>query len=159
MRKLIRTGTRFSAMIVALATSAAIAQTHSGEIYTWTDDKGTVNFSERKPEGVDATLVGISPPPQASPATSPYATVEDTPSPGAQARIERQAREAQAAETASIRQQLEASCDQANVQIVGLESRPNALIREDDGSTRRMDDDERLAKIDELKDYVAENCD
>ncbi|GEM_PF-1204302 len=160
----------FTAMVAVMPAIAQNAEpdTDPGSgIYQWTDENGTVHFGELPPPGVDAKAVEVAPAPAVS--TPAYresdsggadagAEGEAAMTPGAKARAERQARAEQAAAAASEREAMESLCARAREQVINLESRPNVLVDDGSGGTRRLPDEERLEMLADAKAFVADNC-
>lgn len=135
-------------------------------IFQWEDEHGTVHFGEQPPPGVEATAVTVVPAPAPAPAQQaaapgqgapPLVEEEDEPlSIAEQARRERAERRAEARER---RQEVERQCQLMREQLDWAEPRPRVLVQMPDGSTRRLEDEERMALVNEAKAYLAENCD
>lgn len=134
----------------------ALAET----IYKWTDDKGTVHFGERPPEGVDAELVSVTTASAASSnaAADPYAAAREN------LRSPAEAREANA-ETAKQRElqkqedaRIAAACEAQKSRLQELIPRSKVLLQNPDGTSRMLSDDERQSMIDESQKFVDENC-
>lgn len=154
------------ALTVAAGANAQDSESSSPGIYTWTDEDGTVHFTEEAPKNVDAKTVTVEPPP---PVSSPYESVTESAgdagaddenlSPGARARQQRLEREQANSEAQAQRQQLEEACDRARQQVINLESRTNVLVQDPDGGTTRLGDDRRLEMLEETRGFITDNCD
>lgn len=139
-------------------------------VYRWVDENGVVNYTQLKPEGVDAELVsadtgrrqtssrtaeGTQPAP-AAPAASG--------APGDQALTEKQQQllaDLQAAEQArqdEIARVRESNCQEARDVLQRLTERGRIRVMGDDGQERVMPDEERSQRIDEAQRAVAANC-
>lgn len=132
-------------------------------VYRWVDEDGVVNYSQLKPEGVDAELVsdtGERQRPRATPARPP----SQTPPEDEQTLTESQQRmlsELQAAEQqrqAEIARVREANCQEARDVLQRLTSRGRIRVVGDDGQERVMPEEERQRRIDEAQRAVAANC-
>jgi len=126
----------------------------AGNIYKWVDKDGNLHYSEQAPGGVDAKQVKTDtrkvhsvPPPQANstPATDTQQVVQDEPAEAQMSRKEE-------------RRQREEACTHARDQISRLEPSPRVLIKQADGSTRRLQDQERLDWLQKAKDMEKEFC-
>lgn len=144
------------ALLLGLLSTVALADTET--IYKWTDLNGVVHYGERPPEGVDAVRVTVS---SIAPedASDPYASArrgpDDEPSISEQKREERAKRaEEQAQEDA----RLTAACAAHRDRLSQLVPRTNILLQNPDGTSRRLDDNERLAMIDESQKFVDASC-
>jgi len=145
--------------VLAAAIFSLPVEAQSTKMYSYTDENGTVVFTDKKPENRDVASQAIppGPPPQGG---NPYAQPEpgdavDAPS-AAQARRNeiaqnrQQSREAQA--------QREAQCDALAKEVARLEPNRRVFYTNDAGETVRMDDVERVNKVAQLKQQIAANC-
>lgn len=130
-------------------------------VYRWVDANGVVNYTQLKPEGVEAELVSADTGQRASvrPTRSvPTATPVQT---GLNAKQEAMLSDLKAVEAerqqeiADIRA---ANCDEARDVLNRLTSRGRIRVRGDDGEERVMPEDERQNRIDESQRAVAVNC-
>lgn len=131
----------------------AVAET----VYKWVDENGTVHFGQRPPEGVDATAVNVSP-------NSAGLVAERTPdnTPDLQPSVAQQQRDERGEKARAMQQEAElmaAACEAQRSQLMRLEPRTRVLVRDPDGSTRMLDDEERLKAIEEARSFIEENCD
>lgn len=148
-------------LLLCLCAQAALAAT----IYRWVDENGTVHFGERPPEGVDAELVTTaSPPPMNAEDADPYAPAsaenpgEGEAAPPGMAEQRRQERAERVATQREIDEQLTRMCADQRALVAQLEPRPNILVQDEDGNTRRLDDVERLDTIAKAKKFIEDNC-
>lgn len=136
------------------ASFGALAQ--SGEMYQYTDENGTVVFTDQKPANADAQKKAIpaSTPPQGD---NPYADAvqKDEPS----------AAQAKRDQIASNRQQrreeqakMEAQCAAWQAEVDRLEPNRRVFYTDESGETVRMDDEERVQTVADLKQKIADNC-
>jgi hypothetical protein len=144
--------TFFVAVLCLLVTTNAQAQ--DKKMYSWTDENGTVHFSETQPEGQDVREQSI---PQGAPPVSdnPYQDVDAGPS-VAQQRREEIARKSEEAQVNNAVKGMECSAWQAEVDR--LEPNRRVFYTNDQGETVRMDDVERTNRVAELKSQIAKNC-
>lgn len=127
----------------------------AADLYKWVDENGTVHFGENPPPGVKAVPVSVDLEP--APAKDPYPDASSDGEPSAaeqqrQARAER--RQAQREEA----ERIAAQCAQQQQVLDQLEPRPNVLVQNEDGTTTRMNDDERLRRIEEARSFIRNNC-
>jgi uncharacterized protein involved in type VI secretion and phage assembly len=123
-------------------------------VYSWTDENGTVHFSESQPEGQDVREQSI--PQGAPPATdNPYQDVDTGPS-VAQQRRDEIARKSEEAQVNNAVKGMECSAWQAEVDR--LEPNRRVFYTNDQGETVRMDDVERTNQVAKLKSQIAKNC-
>ena len=152
---------RISAIAIACTlTTSAIADT-----WRWVDAEGVVNYSERKPRGVDAELVSrtntprtetrpvATPPPGIPGATQSQPALSD--------RQQEMLTELETAETdrqaqvAKIRQD---NCDTAKRVLENLTVRDRVRVRMENGTTRMLGEEERQARIAEAQQGIVTNC-
>ncbi len=139
-----------------LAGLLAVPLAWAGTLYKWKDKDGTVHFGETPPPGVEAVPLNVNLEPD--PVQDPY---PDPPVDEAQPGSAEQQRNARAEARAQARQERERIEEQCQTQrgiLEQLEPRPNVLIQNPDGTTTRMDDQERLRLIDEAKAFIRDNC-
>lgn len=155
MKKIIVT-----ALLLALS-APAIGQT----IYRWVDREGVVHFGAQPPKGVEATLVstagasgglGVSAEDIRGQA-DPSATAGSKPevSYAEQRRRERMQRQE---EVRKLQAERQGKCAEMERQRAALEPSPRVIINDEDGNPVRMDDNDRLERLEEAKKYLAENC-
>ena len=142
------------ALYLALASQAGFAQT----VYRWVDENGTVHFGESPPEGVEATAIDASP--------KSSGVVPQKPENGAQtteqtsvAQQKRDERAERAREERERKAAVAAACEEQRALLARLEPRPKILVRDPDGTTRMLPDDERLEAIENARKFIRENCD
>jgi len=136
-------------------------------VYRWVDDKGVINYSQQKPEGVNAERIdATSGKKMDEPAPAP--AVESTPSAGAQppdARLSAAQREAlaglQAAEQArqeEVAHIRKANCERARGVLERLNASGRIRVRDAEGNESVMAEDERQQRVAEAQRGVVENC-
>lgn len=142
------------ALSIVLAATVSVAQ--AKEMYSWTDENGTVHFSDTKPAGQDFKTESLPEDTQAAPtAQAPQAAEAEAVTPGQQRRDEiaqknRQAREDQAAKNAQ--------CAAWKAEVEQLEPHRRVFTTNEDGETERMDDVERTNRVAQLKAQIARDC-
>lgn len=152
------TGSSLATLCLMLAGLLAFAPPVVAEtVYKWVDENGTVHFGERPPEGVESTAVNVSPKsaglvPERKPDTN---AADQQPSVAQQQRDERGEKARAMQQEAEL---MAAACEAQRSQLMRLEPRTRVLVRDPDGSTRMLDDDERLKAIDEARTFIEENC-
>lgn len=135
-------------------------------VYRWVDENGVVNYTQLKPEGVDAELVSsdtgqrIETPakaPQPVADTQPTASGEQPLNESQQKMLDdlKATEAARQAELAKIR---DANCKQARETLQRLTSRGRIRVVGDDGNERVMPEEERRRRIEEQQRAVAVNC-
>lgn len=146
--------------LLAATSPLALAQ----EVYTWTDENGVVHFSDTRPAEtpaetiqMDATPGGASYSEPAGETTAPPAATEgEAPLSAAQQRRQkiaedRQARREEQAATAAM-------CDRHRKRLEQMEPARRVYYTDENGEQVRMDDIQRVALVEESRNYLAENC-
>jgi len=140
----------------ALAASGAWAET----IYRWVDQDGVVHFDGNPPHGVDATKVGALPESGGlsapAPATVPAAEGQETPVSYAEKKRRDRAEKREAAQKSDA--EIRIQCAAMKRQRDALEPSTRVIVTDANGNPVRMDDGERLAKLQQAQDYLSKNC-
>jgi len=156
-------------VIAALLLCSVTAASAQDKVYRWVDKNGVVHFEDMASRNTHAEVINIKhgtttvaePAATAEPAsTKPEATdsaetVEPAPSYAQQRRDERAQKRKEKAELQSA---VKAGCEQRYSLVAQLEPSPKVLIKNEDGSITRMDDDARLKALSEAKAYIAKKC-
>lgn len=135
---------------------AFAAPTMAATIYKWVDEKGVTQFSAQPPEQGSAQRINpnIPRPPTSAPSTAP-ANAAETPATNP-AETPAQS-EPTTADTQAAEARRQAYCKDLRNNLVMLQSNPR--IREEvDGEPRRLGEDERQARIEEVRKALQENC-
>lgn len=123
----------------------------AGQIYKWVDAQGVTHFGAQPPQGhAVETLNTAAPPPKQTPAAPVEA---ETSGESEQLDIERQVKK-QVAEEKARRQQY---CTTLRTNLAQLQNNPRVRV-EEKGEVRRLDEEERQARIAEAKQKIAETC-
>lgn len=151
-----------AALLLVVTSSFSLAAT---EIYRWVGDDGVVHFSEQPPANIEAEKVDtrvddsqgveFDAEPLGAEATSQTGPDGE---PVDRAQQERDERAEARREAAEKRAETEAKCEQANAMIAQLEPFPRVMTTNEEGEVVRMDDNVRLEKLGQAKDFVAANC-
>jgi hypothetical protein len=130
------------------------------EIYRWVDKDGVVHFGNQPGEQADAELVEIQTPPANSTQTnSEPESAEPGHSQPTYAQQQRDERATNKKEAAERKEMVDHLCEQTRQVVARLEPMPRVMVTKEDGTTIRMDDNDRLEKLGEAKQFIAENCD
>ena len=133
---------------------SVLAQT--GKMYSYTDENGTVVFTDQPPtdRNVASEPIPPGPPPQGG---NPYAqAAEDNGPSAAQQRREEIAQNRQDAQQAqALRDRL---CEAWQEEVDKLEPHRRTFYTNDEGETVRLDDVERANRVAKLKEQIAANC-
>jgi len=155
------------ALLLVTCSSVDIA---AAEIYSWTDENGTVHYSETPPANgematleveeiyrpgtADTTATPVDEPEAASAASpeeepaAPLSAAEQRRQKIAEDRAERQAKEAET----------EQLCARHRQRLEQMEPARRVFYTDAEGESVRMDDDLRMSLIDESRDYLDKNC-
>ncbi len=177
-RQLDRTNLR-SALVAGLLLCCATGSVQA-EIFRWVDANGVVNYTQQKPQGVEAVVLGkggdrarVRYAPATPEPSSETATSESTATTGSRELqpAERQAElnEAQRAKLAQLKADQakaeaklaadkQANCKQAESMLSQLTERSRIRLRGEDGSERVIGEDERQDRISRAQLTIAENC-
>ena len=142
--------------ILVLSATDAIAD---DEIYRWVDENGVVHFGNHP--GGQAGVEKIDIPESQINNTQPAATTAsgDTSQEPSYAQQRRDERAKIHKEAAEKEQAIAAGCAQRRQLVAQLEPSTRVMVRLEDGTVTRMDDNKRLDTLAEAKAYIAENCD
>lgn len=134
-------------------------------VYRWVDGDGVVHYGARPPQGVEATAVntaaasgglGVAAEEIRGGAGQAAGTAgEPEISYAEQRRRERAKRQQEAMQQDAERK---GKCAAMQAQRAALEPSPRVIVRDAEGNPTRMDDNDRLAKLEEARKYLAENC-
>ncbi len=154
-----------AAIILMLISGSCLADP---DIYRWVDNEGVVHFSEMPAANGKSEKVntGVTIAEAAKPASDPAAettpepvndqtTATDEISPAQQIREQRATAQQEAA---AKKAKIEENCKNATYIISRLEPSPQVMTTNEAGEVVRMDDDERLKKLNEAKAYFNANC-
>jgi PAS domain-containing protein len=156
---------KYIIMALTLALSLAITTGVQAEtIYRWVDSDGVVHYSGNPPDDVDAKPVDPQTPsgglgvPAAdiNPQAPTDAAAQEPEISYAEQR--RQERREQREKALKDNAERERKCAAMRQQRAALEPSPRVIIRDENGNPVRMNDEDRLAKLDEAKKYLQENC-
>ena len=155
-----RIATIFIPVLTTALLLSASETTAQEEIYRWVDKDGVVHFGNQPGQQADAELVEIQTPPvnNSQPYSEPESadTGDPQPSYAQQQRDERANQQRVAAERKEIVDRL---CEDTRDVVARLEPMPRVMVTKEDGTTIRMDDNDRLEKLGEAKQFIADNCD
>ena len=127
------------------------------EMYRWTDENGVVHYSDQKPAGQQEYQTSQVPDSTPVPAAEPAAAAPAAEEPSvAQQRREEIAEKKQEARESQAQRESECAAWQAEVDR--LEPNRRVFFTNEDGETERMDDVERVNRVAELKQKIAQNC-
>jgi hypothetical protein len=162
-------------IIVTLVMGLVNIPASASEVYSWTDENGVVNYSDRPPQGQQAQTIDV--PEAYLPGTSDAHSPSDTPvveatdpvddaEPGverADVKTAAQERREEISKNRKERREAQAEidrlCQQHSQRLAQVEPYRRVYYTDDNGETIRLDDNQRLALADMSRAYLAENCD
>lgn len=127
---------------------ALCAPTLAAPIYKWVDAQGTTHFGAQPPENIQAERVRAY-----APAPGSVAPSKPDAASIANAQLEQEVK----GQIAEQEKQREANCREVRALIVQLENNPRIRF-EENGESKRLNEEERQEKIAEAKRQLAENC-
>ena len=162
----LRSGKTKLALLVILA-AAWFGPAWGTEVYTWTDEEGTVHFSDSpRPSGaMDVIEVDEIPRPGTAdayddPGEDAAAAAEET---GETVNSAAQQRREEIARVGAERKEAQVETDRLcalhRQRLEQMEPARRVFYVNEAGESVRMDDDQRMGLIDESKAFLAANCD
>jgi len=157
-------------ILVALASCAWLNTAAATEVYSWTDENGTVNFSDRPPANSGSQIIDVEDAYRPGTTGAYPLTGDNTDAPSAPAEAgstgetlsaAQQRREEIAKEREERREEQaekEQMCGKHRKRLEQMEPARRVFYVNERGEEVRMDDDRRMKLIEESKDYIATNC-
>lgn len=130
-------------------------------VYRWVDDQGVVHFGDRPANSENAEKIELQT--RKAEITQPVSDVERDaiyaqPAAPSRAQLQRDERAKSRQEAAILADAVAAGCKQRRQIVAQLEPSTRVMVKGEDGEVYRMDDDERLKTLDEVKAYIAQKC-
>lgn len=149
-------------LIVALAILATDAGAEE-KIYKWVDENGEVHFGDMPPENIAAEQVMVLPDtvsvePSSSTTTNGESATPAVPQPSYAEQL-RQERAKNRKEREENERILAEACAQRRTLVSQLEPSTRVIVRNEDGTISRLDDNVRMETLNEANSFIAENCD
>jgi len=144
---------------------------YAAEVYTWTDENGVVHFSDSPRQSGEMQKLEVDEiyRPGSAEAYAAQAQADaggDEPDETAEAAATRSAAEQRREQIAEERQQraqqqaeTDRLCAMHRQRLEQMEPARRVFYTNAEGESVRMDDDQRMALIDESKSYLSQNCD
>ena len=157
-----RNTTVFIAILIATSVLLATDVLAKDKVYRWVDENGVVHFEALPDKQINAERVKIqkSRDRNTQPSSTPASTdtsqqQEPQPSYAQQQRDKRAKKRKEAAEK---KLEIAAGCEQQHQLVARLEPSSRVMLKHEDGTVSRLDNDVRLEKLAEAKAYIVENC-
>jgi hypothetical protein len=161
MQQGIHRNPRFMVQLLAAILALTASQlTWSAKVHTWTDENGVVHYSDSpRPDGQSQTVEveGIYNPGTVSGLAEAGAEAAEPVSNRIQQ--EREQRRNARAERLQAQEEIDKLCALHRDRLTRVEPARRVMYTDEDGEMIRMDDDERLALVDESRKFISENCD
>jgi len=157
---------RLACSSIVFFAALATAQGQTQSVYTWTDENGVVHYTDTPPDNPNAVQI---------PATEAYRPGSTGAYPEADAAVTGDEEEPAAVESYADdqRKQLEAArkeaaakqaerariCKEARDQLENIEPSRRVFFTNEQGETERLDDEQRVAMVEQAKALIAQNCD
>lgn len=154
-----RIATFFTATLFAVLSFSAMDAVAKDEIYRWVDEDGIVHFGDLPDAQTDSESVTVknSPDGGSQPYSAP-APAETGQQPLSAAAQKRADREEKRRENAKRQEAVAAGCEQRHQLVAQLEPSPRVMVKYEDGTIGRLDDEKRIDMLAEAKAYIAEKC-
>lgn len=164
----------FAYLVVSIALLAGTDAMHaqSKQMYTWTDENGVVHFVDTPP--ADGKAVSMNVPEAYRPGTTASEGEAEAASDEATAEVateaaaeeeplsyadqKRQEMAAKAEERRAKKMEADAACNRARQQVDSLEPSRRVYFTNEQGEEERVDDEVRVKRVEDLKDFIAKNC-
>ncbi|MBU0807713.1 DUF4124 domain-containing protein [Pseudomonas sp. MIL19] len=146
MRRMIIT----SSLLLAMSATAMASQ-----VYKWVDAQGVTHFGAQPPQGQEATSINTATPqpkPVVSEEKKAAPTFESIADPE-QAAIDKKVKQEIAAKEAERKKY----CTDMRTNLAQLQNNPRVRV-EVDGELRRLNEEERQARISETQKSITDNC-
>ena len=155
-----------TAGLIALLLIASGVSASEEEYYTWVDENGVVNFSERNPQGYNARHVTAGQrqfgyhyedeEPEEPPA-DPQSSEQAVP-PAGERPIDKELVEEEKRINQEIAATKRTNCNIGRLNLKQLQNYNRIRMKDDDGKVRVLTDEEKQARIAEAQKTINENC-
>jgi hypothetical protein len=146
------------AAVLAIAALAAALPAAAAKMYRWVDSDGTVVYSQTPPPGERPAVTIAPPPPPPEPPEVARQRLDDQLKKSDDAKKEQQKAAESTQKTAAQSAEQEKYCDNARRNLELLENRPPRRYQLPNGEFRTFSEQEQLAEIQKLKDYLKKSC-
>lgn len=152
------TATRL-ALIGCLLTTPLV----SAEVYRWTDENGVTHFSETPPPAGQEAEISDMPAEQEGagigmPVDDGLYDSDNSAEALSAADLERRQLAEQRNQRQAEQEALSAICEETRDRLAQIEPSRRVFYTDEEGETVRMDDQERVAEVDRLHNFLDNNC-
>jgi len=163
----------FLTVSFALVTGTDATLAQGKQMYTWTDENGVVHFVDTPPDNPDAVSMAVPEAYRPGSAAAPGTDAEQGATEGAAeaaaneepeeeplsyADQKRQEMAAKNEERRAKQVEVDAACNRARQQVDSLEPSRRVYFTNEDGEEERVDDEVRVQRVEDLKTFIAQNC-
>lgn len=146
-------------MLLLLGPSIVLAES---EYYTWIDEDGITNYSERNPQGYDAEHVSPNSRPFGYRRPAEREVVPPPSDPAAAISAQRDPSDIASEERAVVQQEISRvkteNCRIGKQNLARLESYARIRVKDSAGQERVLTDNEKALRIQEARNLVRDNC-
>lgn len=140
-------GRMFIAASLLLALSAPAL---AGQVYKWVDDKGVTHFGAQPPQGQEAVQVNTTVAQPRLPAALPSLPAQPDPQRAIDDKVKQEVAEQEA--------QRQKYCTDLRTNLAQLRNNPRLRVTEDNGESRRLNQEERQSRIAETEKAIEDGC-
>jgi len=160
-------------LLVTIVSANAIAT----EVFSWTDESGIVHYSDRTPDAQNVQTIILRETSRPG-ATEVYPGPDDTPPDAVSDTMIKDDAEGQESgppqsladekrekitrdreERREKQAEMDRMCANHRNRLASVEPRRRVFYKDESGESVRMDDDARIALVEESRDFIAKNCD
>jgi hypothetical protein len=146
------------AAVVAVGTLWVTAPAPAAKMYRWVDADGTVVYSQTPPPPERPAVTIAPPPPPPEPPEVARQRLDEQLKKGEEAKKEQQKAAEKEQKTAARSAEQEKYCDNARRNLELLENRPPRRYQLPNAEFKTFSEQEQLAEIQKLKDYLKKSC-
>jgi type IV secretory pathway VirB10-like protein len=144
--------------VLAVAALFAAAPAAAAKMYRWIDSDGTVVYSQTPPPGERPAVTVAPPPPPPEPPEVARQRLDEQLKKVEEAKKEQQKAVEKEQKAAARSAEQEKYCENARRNLELLENRPPRRYQMPNGEFRTFSEQEQLAEIQKLKDYLKKSC-
>ena len=151
---------QFASVLTMLACLCAAPVGWADAVYTWVDEDGVRHFSQQPPDDQDYELkdVQVRLPTTPAPASTTTGTQSSLDQRVDDYLTERDAAQQKRRLSRAEKAAMEQNCQISRQNLIAVESRTRVMVPAGDGEMRQLDDDERLAAVEQARQDVERFC-
>ncbi len=144
-------------LALALVLAPALVAPAAAAVYKWVDDNGVTQYSQTPPPGRQAVRLEGGLPTGGSTGASMESRLKALQESGKKD-DEGDAKKGNEAQDPAQQAALEENCRQARESLTTLTEHRRILAKNEEGEMTRLTEEERQARVQELRDYIDEHC-